>query len=76
MATLKKTYRVPICDDARHVTDADDTDNDRRFVGDHVMGCALLRHKLDGAVDSDAKGVSQKEIALLNEDAGQGRKFA
>jgi hypothetical protein len=58
------------------VSDADDSDDDRRIVGRHVMRSALLGNELDRTVDGHAERVREEEVALLNEDAGEGRKFA
>jgi len=58
-------YLVPVCDDSRHMSDSDDTDDDRRIGIRRRSRSGWIRGEPDRAVDGDSEGMRQEEVSLL-----------
>jgi hypothetical protein len=58
-------YLVPVCDDSRHMSDSDDTDDDRRIGIRRRSRPGWIRGEPDRAVDGDSEGMRQEEVSLL-----------
>ena len=57
------------------MSDSDDTDDHWRIGAGSLDRGRGVGPEPDGAVDGDAKGMGQEEVALLDEDPRQGREF-